>query len=192
MAETPSTMPPLGMSAPAFALPDTTGRMVALDDVATDRGLLVVFACNHCPFVKHLRGELADFAREYGAKGLGVVAISSNDAEHYPADSPEAMAREVDDAGYTFPYLYDEDQSVATAYSAACTPDFFLFDGDLRLFYRGQFDSSRPGNGLEVTGHDLRAATDALLVGLDAPAEQLPSVGCDIKWKPGNEPDYFG
>ena len=191
MAETPSTMPPLGMSAPAFALPDTTGRIVALEDVKTDLGVLVAFTCNHCPFVKHLRSELADFAREYQAKGLGVVAINSNDAERFPSDSPEAMILEVADVGYSFPYLSDEDQSVAKAYSAACTPDFFLFDGDLRLFYRGQFDGSRPGNGLEVTGEHLRVATDALLTGLEAPVEQLPSIGCNIKWKAGNEPSYF-
>ncbi len=192
MAETPSTMAPLGMSAPDFTLVDTTGRMVSLDDVASGPGFLVAFICNHCPFVKHLRHALADFGREYQARGLGVVGIGSNDAEHYPADSPEAMAREVAEVGYTFPYLYDEDQSIAKAYTAACTPDFFLFDGERRLFYRGQFDASRPGNGLEVTGHDLREAADALLAGLEAPAEQRPSVGCNIKWKPGNQPDYFG
>ncbi|MCH7562789.1 MAG: thioredoxin family protein [Gemmatimonadetes bacterium] len=192
MAETPSTMPPLGMGAPAFALPDTSGRVVTLEDVATERGFLVIFMCNHCPFVKHLRDQLADFGREYQARGLGVVGISSNDAEHYPADSPEAMFREVAEVGYTFPYLYDADQSVAKAYTAACTPDFFLFDGDRQLFYRGQFDSSRPGNVVEVTGHDLRAAADSLLAGREAPAQQLPSIGCNIKWKPGNAPDYFG
>lgn len=191
MAEIPSTMPPLGMSAPAFALPDTSGRVVTLEDVATARGFLAVFMCNHCPFVKHLRAQLADFGRECQAKGIGVVGISSNDVEHYPSDSPEAMVREVAEVGYTFPYLYDEDQSVAKAYKAACTPDFFLFDGDRQLFYRGQFDSSRPGIGLEVTGHDLRGAAQALLAGREAPAQQLPSIGCSIKWKPGNEPDYF-
>ena len=192
MVKTASTMAPIGMEAPGFALPDTDGGTVSLDDFADAPGLLVVFLCNHCPFVKHLRAELADFARAYQEKGLAVVGINSNDVETHPEDSPEMMAREVEEVGYTFPYLFDEDQSVAKAYAAACTPDFFLFDGERRLVYRGQFDDSRPGNGVPVTGDDLRAATDALLEGRPISGEHRSSVGCNIKWKPGNAPDYFG
>ena len=192
MAETPSTMAPLGTSAPDFTLVDTTGQMVSLDDVASGPGFLVAFICNHCPFVKHLRHALADFGREYQARGLGVVGIGSNDAEHYPADSPEAMAREVAEVGYTFPYLYDQDQSIAKAYTAACTPDFFLFDGERRLVYRGQLDDSRPDNDRPVTGADLRVAIDAVLAGRPVATQQQPSIGCNIKWRPGHEPDYFG
>ncbi len=192
MVKTPSTMAPLGIEAPTFSLPDTRGNTVSLDGFRGAPGLLVAFICNHCPFVKHLRAELAEFAREYQGKGLGIVGINSNDVATYPADSPEMMAREVEEAGYTFPYLFDEDQSVAKAYAAACTPDFFLFDGELRLAYRGQFDDSRPGGGQPVTGEDLRAAADALLEGAPIPGPHRPSVGCNIKWKPGNEPDYFG
>ncbi len=192
MVKTASTMAPIGMEAPGFALPDTDGRTVSRDDFADAPGLLVVFLSNHCPFVKHLRAELADFAREYQEKGIAVVGINANDVETHPEDSPEMMIREVEQVGYTFPYLFDEDQSVAKAYSAACTPDFFLFDGGGCLVYRGQFDDSRPSNGLPVTGNDLRAATDALLQGIPISGEHLPSVGCNIKWKPGNAPDYFG
>ena len=192
MVKTPSTMAPLGIEAPAFSLPDTRGNTVSLDDFRDAPGLLVAFICNHCPFVKHLRAELAEFAREYQGKGLAVVGINSNDVARYPADSPEMMAREVEEAGYTFPYLFDEDQSVAKAYAAACTPDFFLFDGERHLAYRGQFDDSRPGGGRPVTGEHLRAAADALLDGAPIPGPHHPSVGCNIKWKPGNEPDYFG
>ena len=192
MVKTASTMAPIGMEAPEFALPDTAGGIISLDDYADASGLLVVFLCNHCPFVKHLRFELADYARDYLEKGLAVVGINSNNAEAYPADSPEMMAREVEEVGYTFPYLFDGDQSVAKAYAAACTPDFFLFDGERRLVYRGQFDDSRPGSGLPVTGRDLRAATDALLEGRPVSAEHRPSVGCNIKWRSGNAPDYFG
>jgi len=192
VVRTASTMAPIGMEAPGFTLPDTSGRIVSRDDFADAPALLVVFLCNHCPFVRHLRAGLADFARTYQEKGLAVVGISSNDVEAHPEDRPEMMAREVEEAGYAFPYLFDEDQSVAKAYTAACTPDFFLFDRDRRLVYRGQFDDSRPGNDLPVTGDDLRAAVDALLEGRAISAEQRPSVGCNIKWKPSNAPDYFG
>ncbi len=153
---------------------------------------MVAFICNHCPFVKHLRTAFAQFAREYQARGVAVVAINSNDIEAYPQDGPQGMAEEAQSAGYTFPYLLDATQEVAKAYKAACTPDFFLFDGQRRLAYRGQFDASRPGNGVPVTGSDLRAACDAVLSGAPVSAEQKPSIGCNIKWKPGNEPDYYG
>lgn len=192
MVKTASTMLPLGTKAPDFSLPDAvSGKTVSLADFAGKKGLLVIFMCNHCPFVKHLRSALAEFAKEYQEKGLGIVGISSNDVEHYPADSPEKMKQEAEEAGYTFPYLYDETQEVAKAYKAACTPDFFLFDGDFSLVYRGQFDDSRPESGIPVTGKDLRAACDAVLAGRPVPEEQKPSIGCNIKWKPGNEPDYF-
>jgi peroxiredoxin len=192
MAVTPSTMPDLGMEAPDFELPDTDGEMVARDDFEDADALLVVFMCNHCPFVKHIREELADFAREYREKGLAVVGINSNDVESHPEDRPEKMKEEKERVGYTFPYLFDESQEVAKAYGAACTPDFFLFDADRRLFYRGQFDDSRPGNDVPVTGEDLRDACDRALAGEDPPEEQRASAGCNIKWKPGNAPDYYG
>jgi peroxiredoxin len=191
MVKTPSTMLALGTPAPSFQLPDTNNRLVSLEDFATAPGLLVIFLCNHCPFVKHIRSELARFSREVGKKGLAVVGINSNDVETHPEDSPGRMAEEVREAGYTFPYLFDETQKVAKAYRAACTPDFFLFDAERRLVYRGQFDDSRPGNGVPVTGMDLRAASDALLAGRPLGEEQKPSLGCNIKWKPGNHPDYF-
>ena len=192
MARTPSTMQPLGTQAPDFRLPATNGSMIGLDDFAESPVLLVVFLSNHCPFVKHLRVELADLVRELQPRGLAAVGINANDVEAYPDDSPEAMVREVEQVGYTFPSLFDESQEVAKTYGAACTPDFFLFDGDRRLVYRGQFDASRPGNDVPVTGRDLRAAIEALLGG-EAPSEdQTPSVGCNIKWRPGNAPDYFG
>ncbi len=192
MARTPSTMPDLGLPAPAFSLPDPSGRIYTLDDFSEAKALLVVFMCNHCPFVIHLRPALAEFAREYQAHGLAVVGINANDAISHPDDSPEKMTEEIANAGYSFPYLYDESQQTAKDYRAACTPDFFLYDGDRKLVYRGQFDASRPGNDIPVTGEDLRAATDALLAGQDIPAEQLASLGCNIKWRAGNEPDYFG
>ena len=192
MAHTESTMAALGIDVPDFSLPDTEGRVVSLGDFADAPGLLVIFLCNHCPFVKHIRTELARSVRDYQERGLAVVGISSNDAVAYPDDGPEMMVREVEEFGYTFPYLFDEDQSVAKAYAAACTPDFFLFDGDRRLVYRGQFDGSRPGNDIPVTGTDLRSAVDALLDGRPVPSEQRPSIGCNIKWKAGNEPEYFG
>lgn len=192
MARTPSTMAPLGTPAPDFSLPDPSGRIFTRDDLLGDRGLLVVFLCNHCPFVKHIRHGLAEFARDQAGRGVGIVAISSNDVQRYPADAPGLMAVEAREAGYTFPYLYDATQEVALAYGAACTPDFFLHDGDGKLVYRGQFDGSRPGNDVPVTGADLRRAMDALVEGREISPDQIPSVGCNIKWKPGNEPEWFG
>jgi len=183
MAETPSTMVPLGTPAPEFRLPDTTGRLVALGGFEDAPALLVVFMCNHCPFVKHIRSGLAEFARDYQHRGLAMVGINSNDVVAYPEDSPAQMAEEARQAGYVFPYLFDETQAVAKAYHAACTPDFFLYDRDRRLVYRGQFDDSRPSNGRPVTGVDLRAAVDALLHGKAVAREQKPSIGCNIKWK---------
>jgi peroxiredoxin len=197
VTRTPSTMLSLGTQAPDFRLPDTTadGKEVALADFEAAPALLVAFICNHCPFVQHVAGELGALSRDLPAQGVAMVAISSNDVAAYPADSPEAMAAEAARQGWAFPYLYDETQEVAAAYRAACTPDFFLFaradeDGDQRLVYRGQLDASRPGNGLPVTGADLRAAVDAVLAGLAIDEDQRPSLGCNIKWKPGNEPDY--
>jgi len=191
VARQPSRMLPLGTPAPAFALPDTvTGRTVASGDFASAPLLLVVFLSNHCPFVKHMLDGFVAFAREFGARGLAVVAISVNDIASYPDDAPGEMARIARLKGFTFPYLYDESQEVARAYQAVCTPDFFLFDRDGRLAYRGQFDASRPGNGVPVTGADLRAACDALLAGKALTGEQKPSVGCSIKWKAGQEPDW--
>ncbi|MEJ2552624.1 MAG: thioredoxin family protein [Gammaproteobacteria bacterium] len=190
MTLTPSTMLKLGTPAPAFRLPDTTGRLLSLQDFEAASALLVVFMCNHCPYVKHIRPALAEFARDYQPKGLAVVGINANDAQKYADDSPEKMVDEVASAGYTFPYLYDETQETAKAYHAACTPDFFLFDKDRKLVYRGQFDDSRPGNNIALTGRDLRAAADAVLAGKDVTADQQPSIGCNIKWKPGNEPTY--
>jgi peroxiredoxin len=186
-------MAPLGAPAPSFSLPEpATGRVVSLDDFAGASALLVVFLSNHCPFVKHIGDGLARFGREYSAKGLGIVGICANDVATHPDDSPEKMVEEVERRGYTFPYLFDESQNVAKAFAAACTPDFFLYDRDRRLAYRGQFDSSRPSADVPVTGSDLRAACDAVLAGRRASAEQVPSVGCNIKWKPGNAPEWFG
>lgn len=192
MAVTPSTMLELGTPAPDFSLPDPAGKTYSLGDFADSPALLVMFICNHCPYVKHLRTGLAEFAREYQARGLAVVGISSNDVRTHPQDGPKKMAEEAADAGYTFPYLYDASQSVAKHYRAACTPDFFLFDQDRKLVYRGQFDSSRPGNGVPVTGEAMRTAADAVLRGDAVPTEQTPSMGCNIKWRAGNEPDYYG
>ncbi|MCL4790256.1 MAG: thioredoxin family protein [Verrucomicrobia bacterium] len=191
MALTPSTMLPLGTIAPDFRLPDTHGRTVKLADFNGKPALLVIFLCNHCPYVKHIRAGLAQLARDYQPRGVGIVGINANDVVNYPADSPAKMAEEVKAAGYTFPYLYDESQAVSQAYRAACTPDIYLFDQARRLVYRGQFDASRPGNGIPVTGSDLRAALDAVLAGQPVSAAQTPSIGCNIKWKPGNEPKYF-
>jgi peroxiredoxin len=188
MALTPSTMLPLGTKAPDFRLPDTDGRTVSLGDFRDAPALLVMFICNHCPYVKHVRPELAKLAREYRDKGVAVVGISANDVEAFPDDRPELMAREKAEAGYTFPYLYDETQEVARAYHAACTPDFFVFDRGRSLVYRGQLDDSRPGNAIPLSGKDLRAALDAVLAGKPVAADQKPSIGCNIKWKPGNEP----
>jgi peroxiredoxin len=191
MVRTASTMLPLGSAAPNFSLKNVDGKTVSLRDFADKPALLVVFMCNHCPFVIHLRSDLAKFAKEYQAKGLAIVGISSNDVEAYPQDGPEQMKAEHTSAGYTFPYLYDADQSVAKAYNAACTPDFFLFDKGRKLVYRGQFDDSRPKTDIPITGADLRAACDAVLAGGPITAEQKPSIGCNIKWKSGNEPKYF-
>lgn len=191
MVKTASTMLPLGTAAPDFSLPNVDGRVVSLKDFKGSKGLVVAFICNHCPFVVHIRPEFAKFAREYQAKGIAIVAINPNDAKAYPADAPDKMKAEVDSAGYVFPYLFDETQSVAKAYRAACTPDLFLFDGNQRLVYRGQFDDSRPTNGVPVTGLDLRAACDAVLAGQVIEEGQRPSIGCNIKWRPGNEPNYF-
>lgn len=192
MARTPSTMLPLGTAAPAFNLPNVDGQMVSLDDFKSAPALVVAFLCNHCPFVKHIADPFAQFAREYQAQGVAVVAISSNDVANYPADSPEQMVHEAETRGYTFPYLYDETQEVAKAYRAACTPDFYLFDKNHKLVYRGQMDDSRPDSGIPVTGKDLRAALDALLAGKSIADQQKPSIGCNIKWKVGHEPDYYG
>ncbi len=181
----------LGTRAPEFRLRDTDGREVALADFKDRKALLVMFICNHCPFVKHVQAELARIGRDYQPRGVGVVAISSNDVGQYPDDGPAAMAREKERAGYTFPYLFDDTQEVAKAYRAACTPDLFLFDGRQKLVYRGQLDDSRPGNKVPVTGRDLRRALDAVLAGEPVEAKQRASVGCNIKWKPGHEPDYF-
>lgn len=191
MVRTASTMLPLGTSAPDFALPDTDGKIVRLSDFKDAKALLVVFMCNHCPYVKHVASQLRDLAAEYQAKGVAVVGISSNDADAYPDDSPAKMAEEKAAQGYTFPYLYDADQSVAKAYHAACTPDFYVFDVDKGLAYRGQMDSSRPKSDLPVTGAELRAALDSVLTRGTGPESQTPSIGCNIKWKPGNEPSYF-
>jgi peroxiredoxin len=188
-----STMLELGTQAPDFSLPDAvTGRTVSLSEFHHAPALLVMFICNHCPYVRHVRGEVATIAREYAQKGVAIVAINANDPDRYPQDAPPAMRDEAETVGYTFPYLFDETQEVARAYMAACTPDFFLFDGERRLVYRGQLDNSRPGNEVPVTGRDLRDALDAVLDGGEVPADQVPSIGCSIKWKPGNEPPYFG
>ncbi len=192
MVKTPSTMLPLGTQAPHFSLPDPQGKLVSLGDFVDAPVLLVAFICNHCPFVKHIAEGFAALAKEYQAKGVAVVAINSNDVENYPDDSPAKMAEEIEARGYTFPYLLDETQEVAQAYRAACTPDFYLFDAGRQLVYRGQLDSSRPGNDVPVTGEDLRAALDATLAGQPTADTQRPSIGCNIKWKPGNEPEYFG
>ena len=184
MALTPSNMLPLGTEAPDFHLPDTvSGEELSLKDLASDQGTLVMFICNHCPFVKHVNLELVRLAGDYQKKGVSFVAISSNDVENYPQDGPQQMKEAASTLGYTFPYLYDETQEVARAYDAACTPDFYLFDGDLKLVYRGQLDGSRPGNDIQVTGADLRKAMDQLLGGLEVSPHQVPSVGCNIKWK---------
>ncbi len=190
MAATESTMLALGTSAPDFSLPDFTGKAWRLADIGPGKPLVVAFICNHCPFVKHVRSEFARFARDYQARGVAVVAIASNDIDIYPQDGPKGMAEEAQGAGYDFPYLLDESQAVARSYRAACTPDFYLFDAAHRLAYRGQFDASRPGNGVPVSGSDLRAAADAVLAGQAVSGTQHPSIGCNIKWKPGNTPDY--
>ncbi|MDZ7644642.1 MAG: thioredoxin family protein [Woeseiaceae bacterium] len=184
MAKTESRMLELGTPAPDFSLPDPDGKTHSLQDARDADACLVMFICNHCPFVKHVRAQLADIGRDYGKRNVAIFAINSNDAETHPDDAPDKMREEAKRHGYTFPYLVDEDQSVARAYQAACTPDFFLFDGDRRLAYRGQLDDSRPGNDEPVDGHDLRAALDAVLAGKTPATDQRPSIGCNIKWKP--------
>lgn len=183
-----SSMLPLGTPAPEFALPDPFGRVVTLRSLDGAPALVVMFICNHCPYVKHIRPLLADLTDEWIDGDVAVVGINSNDAEAYPDDSPRAMAQEIRAHGYRFPYLVDESQAVAKAFRAACTPDMFVFDGDRRLVYRGQFDASRPSNGLPVTGSDLQAAVDAVLAREPVPRDQTPSMGCSIKWRPGNQP----
>ena len=183
-------MLPLGTRLPQFRLPDLDGRFVSPDDVRDSQALLIAFICHHCPFVRHIRQEFARVCREYQSRGVAVIAINSNDIVEFPEDGPDGMRQEARDAGYSFPYLFDESQDVAKAFRAACTPDLFLFDAARTLVYRGQFDGSRPRNAVPVTGQDLRAACDALLEGRALPATQTPSIGCNIKWKHGNEPDY--
>jgi peroxiredoxin len=188
MTDTLSAMSSLGVAAPDFTLPDYDGKLYSVAEFRHAKGLMVAFICNHCPFVRHVRNEFARFAREYQARGLAVVAIASNDVAAYPQDGPAGMKTEAETAGYSFPYLFDATQAAAKAYQAACTPDFYLFDGNQQLIYHGQFDGSRPGKSVPVTGADLRAAADALLAGRPPLVEQLPSIGCSIKWKPGNQP----
>jgi len=192
MVRTPSTMLPLGTPAPDFSLLNVDGKTISLSDFDEAPALLVIFMCNHCPFVIHVADPLAQLTQEYLARGVAIVGINSNDVANYPADSPEQMVTEAEQRGYTFSYLYDETQEVAHAYRAACTPDFFLFDANKQLVYRGQMDSSRPDSGIPVTGEDLRAALDAVLAGEKPAEDQRVSIGCNIKWKPGNEPEYFG
>lgn len=193
LAKTPSTMLALGTAAPDFSLLEpAAGVMRSLSDFAESDAFLVMVLSNHCPFVKHIAHDLAEFAREYMQRGVGIVGINANDVVAYPADSPEKMVEEVRLRGYVFPYLFDESQEVAKAYEAACTPEFFLFDEHRKLVYRGQFDASRPSLSTAVTGQDLRAACEAVLGGRRPNVGQVPSLGCNIKWKPGNEPKWFG
>jgi peroxiredoxin len=182
-------MLPLNTPAPDFTLPDFNGKQYRLDDFRDSKALLVAFICCHCPYVIHVREGLVEMVKEYQQKGVAVVAVNANDIQQYPQDRPEMMAKDARDFGYTFPYLFDETQQVAKAYKAVCTPDFFLFDKERKLVYRGQMDDSRPENNHPVNGKDLRAAMDALLEGRQVPGNQKPSLGCNIKWKPGNEPD---
>lgn len=191
MVKTASTMLPLGTKAPEFKLPNVDGTQVQLSDLSGGKALVVLFICNHCPFVKHIAGELVNLYRDYASKGVRFVGISSNDVSTHPDDSPEKMKLEAQQQGYEFPYLYDETQAVAKAYHAACTPDIFVFDEALKLVYRGQIDDSRPGNGKLVTGADLRAALDAILAQVPVATKQTPSIGCNIKWRSGQEPEYF-
>lgn len=191
MSLTPSAMLPLGTLAPPFNLPEvSSGQRVSLEDFAGRDALLVMFICRHCPYVKHVEKELARIGRDYERKSVGIVAISANDADGYPEDAPAGLKVQAQTAGFGFPYLYDETQAVARAYSAACTPDFFVFDKGRRLVYRGQLDESRPGNHTPLTGNDLRAALDAVLTAQPLSLKQRPSTGCNIKWKPGNAPSY--
>jgi peroxiredoxin len=192
MPDSTSTTLLSGAKAPSFRLPDPQGKSVSSEEFSGSPALLVAFICNHCPFVKHIQSSFAALAKEYQARGAAIVAISSNDAVSFPDDGPEKMAEEIRTAGYTFPYLYDESQDVARAYGAVCTPDFFLFDRNHRLAYRGQFDGSRPKNDVPVSGADLRAAFDAVLEGRPVPSDQKTSVGCSIKWKPANSAKSAG
>jgi peroxiredoxin len=192
MAVTPSTMARLGTPAPDFELPDVlSAQRIPLKTFVGKKALLVMFLSRHCPFVQHVKEELGRLGKDYAAKGVGIVAIASNDIESYPEDAPESLREMAAEAGITFPFCYDESQEVAKAYAAACTPDFFVYDQSRKLVYRGQLDDSRPGNGQPVTGRDLRAALDAVLAGRPVSPDQKPSIGCNIKWKAGNEPDYF-
>jgi len=191
MALTPSTMLPLGTKAPNFQLSDVvSGKTISLDTFAGKQALLVMFICRHCPFVKHVQSELAKIGKDYADSDVGIVAISANDAENYPSDAPDKLKEMSAELGFTFPLCYDETQETAKAYTAACTPDFFLFDANHQLVYRGQLDDSRPSNNKPVTGKDLRSALDAVLASQPVNSEQKPSIGCNIKWKPGNEPAY--
>lgn len=191
MALTASTMLPLGTKAPDFQLPDVvSGETISLSTFTGKKALLVMFICQHCPFVKHVKDELAQLGKDYVNRDVGVVGISANDVSNYPDDAPEQLKAMAVEVGLPFPICYDESQEIALAYTAACTPDFFLFDADQRLIYRGQLDDSRPSNGKPVTGEDLRAALDAVLAGKLINPDQKPSIGCNIKWKPGNEPTY--
>lgn len=191
MSKTSSTMLPLGSVAPDFSLPDvTSGKTISLNDFKDKKALIVMFICHHCPYVQHVKGELAQIGKDYQDKSVGIVAISANDIETHPDDSPADLKEMANEEGFIFPFCYDETQAVAKAYKAACTPDFFLFGLDRKLVYRGQLDDSRPGNYLPVTGQDLRNAIDALLADKPINPVQKPSLGCNIKWKPGNEPDY--
>ncbi len=191
MVLTPSTMQELGIKAPGFTLPDPAGKSYSLASSSVDKGLLVIFMCNHCPYVIHIRQKLVEKVRAYQEQGITVFAINSNDYNAHPDDSPKNMEIDAQKYGYTFPYLVDEQQKVAKAYGAACTPDFFLFDSEQKLVYRGQFDSARPGNSEPVTGADLSAAIEQLIAGKQISVEQRASMGCNIKWKPKNEPEYF-
>lgn len=193
MTLTPSTMLSLGTKAPQFSLPDVvSGKTVSLSDFSQKKALLVMFICRHCPFVRHVQKEIARIGQDYREKSIGIIAISANDIKVYPEDAPENLKKQAEDLGFVFPYLYDESQDVAKTYTAACTPDFFLFDKERKLVYRGQLDDSRPGKlWVKVSGHDLRAAIDAVLEGKSVSQKQKPSMGCNIKWKVGNEPDYY-
>jgi peroxiredoxin len=192
MSLTPSTMLALGTKAADFRLPDTvTGKIISLKTFEGKKGLLVMFLSRHCPYVQHVKGELAKLGKDYAGKSLGIVAISSNDVTNYPDDAPNELKRMAQEEGFLFPFCYDETQAVAKAYTAACTPDFFVFNTERTLAYRGQLDESRPGNGKPVTGRDVRTALDDLLAGKPVATNQKPSMGCNIKWKPGQEPDYF-
>lgn len=192
MADTESQMLALGTKAPQFTLPDTDGVQHSLDGSENVDAYMVMFICNHCPFVQHVAAELARIGNDYGSRKVAIYAINSNDASSYPGDNAEAMKLEIANRGYTFPYLIDAEQSVAKSYLAACTPDLYVFDADRKLVYRGQLDGSRPSNDIPVTGSDVRAALDAVLAGTAVDEDQIPSIGCSIKWKPGNNPASFG